>query len=113
MEEISLERPLLDSLVACHCISTKHKEAIENKALVNTDKIRQLLEILRRRSFSQFQLFLSCLESTDQQHVRDVLQSPGGKSFDLLSVIKMKQWLMNTIYTRIIVEIVQIGRAHV
>ena len=79
MGQITLEGRLLDSLVASHCISTQHEEAIKNKALANTDKIRQLMEILRRRSFSQFQLFLSCLESTNQQHVGDVLQSPGGK----------------------------------
>ena len=121
--------PLLNSLFACHCISAKHKKAIENKSLdrvrkpvntdrlrkpvttdrvrepvntdrvrkpvdtdrlreffntdsdrelVDTDGVRELLRILRRRSFSQFQLFLSCLVSTNQQHVRDVLQSPGG-----------------------------------
>ena len=105
LKEITLKGPLLDSLIACHCISAKHKKEIKNKSpvntgivckpvntdrvrefvntdgvreLVNTDGVRELLRIMRRRSSSQFQLFLSCLMSTSQKHVIDVLQSPGG-----------------------------------
>ena len=83
LNEICPDVPFLDSLFARHCISAQHKEAIENKARNISDQICELLKILRRRSFAQFQLFLSCLESTNQEHVRDVLQSPVGKSFDL------------------------------
>jgi len=43
------------------------------------DVNREFLKILRRRSFAQFQLFLECLPSTGQQHVKNLLESPGGK----------------------------------
>ena len=82
LNEISLEGGLLDYLYQVSCINEEHKESIQNRSRVRRDKVGELLMILRRRSFAQFQLFLSGLESTGQKHVRDILLSPGGL-FDL------------------------------
>jgi len=78
VKEISLNG-LLDSLYAVGCINEMHKEAVEE---INNrhEEIRQLLDIIQRRSFTQYQLFLSCLRSTHQEHVCDLLEKDGGKS---------------------------------
>jgi len=77
VKEISLNG-LLDSLYAVGCINEMHKEAVEE---INNrhEKIRRLLDIIQRRSFTQYQLFLSCLRSIHQQHVSDLLERDGGK----------------------------------
>ena len=77
LNEISLEGGLLDYLYQECCISSEHKESIQNISRIRRDKVGELLMILRRRSFAQFQLFLSGLESTNQKHVKNILLSPG------------------------------------
>jgi len=79
VKEISLHG-LLDSLYAVGCINEMHKAGIEEHGN-HYEKIRQLLDIMQRRSFTQYQLFLSCLRSTHQEHVSDLLERDGGKYF--------------------------------
>jgi len=76
VKEISLNC-LLDYFIAVGWINEMHKAGIE-KHKDRYDKIRQLLDIIQRRSFIQYQLFLGCLRSTHQEHVCDLLERDGG-----------------------------------
>jgi len=75
--EITIKE-LTDSLYAVGCINMRHKAEIEQHKN-SYDKICQLLDIIQRRSFTQYQLFLGCLRSTHQQHVCDLLERDGGR----------------------------------
>jgi len=79
--EITIEG-LPDSLYAVGCINIRHKAGIEQHPN-SYDKICQLLDIIQRRSFTQYQLFLGCLRSTHQQHVCVLLERDGGKTFTI------------------------------
>jgi len=79
IDEISINHGLLDSLYQAGCINKKHMAGIK-KHRDDNDKIRQLLDIIQRRTFTQYQLFLGCLRSTYQEHVCDLLERVGGNN---------------------------------
>jgi len=49
----------------------------------DNDKIRELLAIIMRRSFAQFNTFIACLRSTNQEHISDRLESNGGININI------------------------------
>ena len=68
---------LLDPLLEAECISKDHMEDIQ-RAWMNRDRIRRLIDIMARRSFAQYNTFLRKLCDTKQEFVADALQSDGG-----------------------------------
>jgi len=85
IKEISLGG-LLDSLYAEGAISEKHMSGIKQHRDDN-NKIRELLPIMLRRSFAQFNTFIACLRSTDQEHISDMLESNGGITYIIIIII--------------------------
>jgi len=76
VDEITVEE-LLDSLLSADCISDKHLEII-NDLTSRRNKIRELLDILQRRSYAQYKLFVECVHLTNPYHVARALESNGG-----------------------------------
>ena len=67
---------LLVLLVAEKCITPTHKDWILSYKKENKD-VYQLFEIVKRRSFQHFTDFKSCLESTGQNLIVEVLRKGG------------------------------------
>ena len=67
-------KDLLNSLFACDVISPRQKDHIieYNKS---SDRIGELLDIMRRRSVHQFRLFLQCLRDTEQGFIADIIMT--------------------------------------
>jgi len=42
------------------------------------ERIRELLDIIKRRSLAQYKQFVECVRATNQEHVIRVLESIGG-----------------------------------
>jgi len=76
VEHIDLHCGLLDALHVVHCFSVNHVTAIEQLTKPNM-KIDMLIEILIRRSFTQYRLFLMCLIETNQHDVMRALDMNG------------------------------------
>jgi hypothetical protein len=72
VETIDVNGGLLDTLVACNCITQRQNEYI-NSATSQSARIRSLLDILRRGSETDFNKFVKCLKEMGQQHVCDML----------------------------------------
>src|ERR1043165_10221472 len=63
---------LLDPLIASGCISSRHREDIEH-AGTNINMIGRLLDIMARRSFAQYLIFIQTLCVTKQEFVANIL----------------------------------------
>ena len=86
LNELFLNSYFLGYLYELKCISSKHKNAVEKVSLNSIDQTRELLKIIPKRSFRQYQIFLECLVLTPQKHVRDVLQRSGGKVLRIVNI---------------------------
>ena len=68
---------LLDQLLANGCISRMQFDGIRQHAS-DANKIREMLDILERRSYEQLKVFVSCLKSTHQKQIAQEIESTGG-----------------------------------
>ena len=69
---------LLDWLLAKGCISRMQFAGITQHAS-DDNKIREMLDILERRSYEQLKVFVSCLKSTHQEQIAREIESTGGE----------------------------------
>ena len=69
---------LLDLLLARGCISRMHFDSIRQQA-DEYSKIREMLDILERRSYEQLKMFVSCLKSTHQEQIAQEIEGTGGE----------------------------------
>jgi len=76
VDEMTVEG-LLNSLLSADCISDKHLETI-NDLTSRRNKIRELIDILQRRSIAQYKQFVECVRLNNQDHVAHALESNGG-----------------------------------
>jgi len=79
-EIIDLKSGLMNYLIACNCISKRHKAAITLEKLDDFQRNEELLTILQHRSYADYLLFLDCLRHPDvnQEYVATVLTEDGG-----------------------------------
>ena len=71
-------RELLNELYSASCISERHKASIE-QSKHKADQIIELCEIMERRSYAQYKIFVSCCKDTHQEHVSRAIEAAGGK----------------------------------
>ena len=69
---------LLDQLLANGCISRMQFDGIRQQA-GDANKIREMLDILERRSYEQLEVFVSCLKSTHQEQIAQQIECTGGE----------------------------------
>ena len=68
---------LLDQLLAKGCISRMQFTGITQHAS-DDNKIREMLDILERRSYEHLKVFVSCLKSTHQDQIAQEIEGTGG-----------------------------------
>jgi hypothetical protein len=76
VEHIDLKNVLLSSLYESGCITSRQKQFIES-AESQADNNARLLEILRRGSEKDFNMFTDCLSKTGQEQLAKLLQEDG------------------------------------
>jgi hypothetical protein len=76
VEHIDLKNGLSASLYESGCITSLQKQFIESAELQANNNAR-LLEILRRGSEKDFNMFIDCLSKTGQEHLAKLLQEDG------------------------------------
>ena len=69
---------LLDQLLAMGCISRKQLTGITQPA-DDYNKIREMLDIVERRSYEQLKVFVGCLKSTHQEQIAQEIEGTGGE----------------------------------
>ena len=72
------ESLFLDSLVDEGCISERHKNRIKG-TIIKEDKNKELLSIIRRRSYSNFVSFVDALKRTKQDRAAQLLEQQTGR----------------------------------
>lgn len=77
-DHIKIDFGLLEELQAVDAMTREHIQCIES-IRIPFEKIEELLAIIRRRSFNQYQQFLRCLRKTKQDDIVDILEADGGK----------------------------------
>ena len=77
VDQISLNG-LVDLLSSVGCISDKHREVVNQPGTV-WQQIGRLMDIIERRSFTQYKQFVESLRLTAQSYVADYLERDGGK----------------------------------
>lgn len=79
MDNICLTKGLLNELWSERCISDRHFAAIKQglQGSLDNDKIREMLDIMERRSYAHYKLFVECFKHTGQP-VTDAMEE-GGK----------------------------------
>ena len=88
IRKLRVQRPFLvdnicldglpDQLLAKGCISRKQFDGIRKKK-GDDDKIREMLDILERRSYAHLKVFVSCLKSTHQEQIAQKIEGTGGE----------------------------------
>ena len=68
---------LLDELLPKGCISRMQLNGIAQQA-GDDNKIREMLDILERRSYAHLKTFVSCLKSTHQEQIAHHIERTGG-----------------------------------
>ena len=68
---------LVDTLQQEGCITDQQKDRIMDQPITN-DRIRELLDTIRRGSYESLVVFIRSLENTEQGHVADFLRNGGG-----------------------------------
>lgn len=76
LAKLLVTEELLGLLYTSKAITDQHKEHI-NGQRTSCKKITELVNIIRRRSFAAFKVFISVLHETQQSHVADLLSKPG------------------------------------
>jgi len=76
------------ALVYKNCISRQHRKGIMTPKNGETQRNEELLNILRRRSQSDFILFMECLREFKQNHLADLILCNGGKSVNFLKYLR-------------------------
>ena len=71
-ELIALEGGLVAELCAKNCVTNFQKQSIEGAGLSLQMNIK-LLEIMSRKSVSEYNRFIGCLQQTQQGHVAAIL----------------------------------------
>ena len=79
MKCVDLNTGLLDLLVARDCISPEQKEFVENKS-TSSERTRELLEMICRRSVAEYETFLECLADNKQDHIVQLIDDPAGST---------------------------------
>ena len=79
VDQLLLDYGLLTALHAINCLNDRHVDGIKTH-VKRPDQIRELLDIMKRRSFAQYKQFVECVRATNQEHVVRVLDSDGGNS---------------------------------
>ena len=74
----SADSGLLDELYRVRCITLQQRKFLK-EVKHEIKRNSELLDILTRRSFANFQQFIVCLNETGQSHVARVLEEGGGK----------------------------------
>ena len=74
---------LLPLLVESMVLGLMHWSHIVNPINDTYKQRREFLSILRRRSFTQYQQFIHCLQQDDQPRICEALLSDGGIHFKL------------------------------
>ena len=69
---------LLDQLLAKGCISRMQFDGIRQQ-VGDANKIREMLDILERRSYEHLNTFVSCLKSTHQEPIAQEIQRTGSE----------------------------------
>ena len=72
---------LIDMLESEDYITDQQKERIYAQPCKN-DKIRELLDTIRRGSYKSLTGFIRSLRETDQEHVADILKKGGSKTLN-------------------------------
>ena len=67
------KKNFLDSLVDDGCITDRHRNRIKG-TIIKEDKNKELLSIIRRRSYSNFVAFIDVLKRTKQKKVAGLLE---------------------------------------
>ena len=80
----------LDILVNRGCITERHKDGVSVQ-LKKVDKNRELLSIIRRRSYADYVTFVDALNET--RHPVQVLQLLDQTSGELLTIAFISRWL--------------------
>lgn len=78
LSKLLVTEELLNLLRASRAITDQHKEHISVQRTLNR-KITELVNIMKRRSFTALKVFISALHETKQSHVADALSKPGGR----------------------------------
>ena len=77
IKEMNVES-LLDPLLTAGCIHDRHVAAIKQYK-TKEEMNGELLDILKRRSISQYKQFIKCLHETNQQHVINKIENCQGE----------------------------------
>jgi hypothetical protein len=93
---IELDSGLICELYARGCISQTQKLCIEQQQPCPLENNRKLLEILSRKSFEDFNIFISCLMATKQQHIVDLLASNAGIYLFIVYSYRSTTWFANS-----------------
>jgi len=72
---------IVHHLYANRCITRFQKEHLTEKKFSSIEKVTELVEILIRRSFADFKLFLDVLDGNAHRHVAIVLREGGGSLY--------------------------------
>ena len=93
IELITLEGGLVAKLYAKHCITRFQKQSIEG-AGVDDQRNDRLLEIMSRKSISDFNRFISCLQETQQGHVAAILltDDTGNMSYSFCVIKQLRKF---------------------
>ena len=76
VKQISSLQDLLNELLSKGCITQEHFSFIQQPANCSA-KIGQMLDIIQRRSYEHYLLFLECLRSTHPQWLADTVENVG------------------------------------
>ena len=85
VSNIYLRTELLDELLSKGCVSPLHLADIKQSGC-EASQVRKMLDILERRSYEQYRVFVKCLRSS-QAHVATQIEGTGGKSTVLTMTI--------------------------
>jgi hypothetical protein len=81
-DTIDAEYGLVEALYSANCITRRQREYIKESR--PSEKNCLLLDILARRSFADFKIFIDCLHKSGQSHVARVLEEGGGKTYSIV-----------------------------